>query len=109
MELVGTIKQLAMDAIENSKPSAIFVGMVVDVSPLKIAIDQKLILDEDFLLLTTSVSNYKTKVKIGNAMEECQIYNGLKNGEKVILLREQGGQNYIVIDRYGGDEDVTGE
>jgi len=31
-----------------------------------------------------------------------QIYNALKAGEKVILIRQQGGQKFIVIDRIGG-------
>ena len=29
------------------------------------------------------------------------VHNGLKAGEKVILMREQGGQRFVVLDRLG--------
>lgn len=31
--------------------------------------------------------------------KEITVYNGLTDGEKVLLLRIQGGQNYVVVDR----------
>lgn len=55
----------------------------------------------------THQHEYKGKKKI-------KIYNGLKNGEEVILIKAQGGQKYVVLDRLsehitegewnGGDE-----
>lgn len=41
---------------------------------------------------TTHKHAYKGKKKI-------MLHHGLKVGEKVMLLRVQGGQNYIIIDR----------
>ena len=40
--------------------------------------------------------------------KKIMIYNGLQKGEKVILIRLQGGQKYIVLDRIN-DHTVTGE
>lgn len=40
--------------------------------------------------------------------KKIKIYNGLQEGEKVILIRLQGGQKYIVLDRIN-DHTVTGE
>lgn len=40
--------------------------------------------------------------------KKIMIYNGLLPGEKVILIRLQGGQKYIVLDRIN-DHTVTGE
>lgn len=45
---------------------------------------------------------YKGRKKI-------KIYNGLKKGEKVILLRVQGGQKFIVLDRLEPYKKVIGE
>lgn len=50
---------------------------------------------------TTHRHEYKGRKKI-------MIYNGLLPGEKVILIRLQGGQKYIVLDRIN-DHTVTGE
>lgn len=40
--------------------------------------------------------------------KKIKIYNGLQKGEKVILIRLQGGQKYIVLDRIN-NHTVTGE
>ena len=40
--------------------------------------------------------------------KKIKIYNGLLPGEKVILIRLQGGQRYIVLDRIN-DHTVEGE
>lgn len=34
--------------------------------------------------------------------KQMMIHNGLLKGEKVILIRQQGGQKFIVVDRIGG-------
>ena len=34
--------------------------------------------------------------------EQMTIHNALEKGEEVVLLRMQGGQKYIVLDRIGG-------
>lgn len=40
--------------------------------------------------------------------KKIKIFNGLQVGEKVILIRLQGGQRYVVLDRIN-DHTVTGE
>lgn len=99
--LVELMKKAAIEAVEASNPTAVVYGTVTSISPIKINIEQKHPLTEDFLLLTTNVKDYQTKMRIDNSstINEVTIYNGLKNGDKVILLRIQGGQKYIVLDR----------
>lgn len=122
-----TIKQAAMEAMEEGAPVALMYGIVESASPLRINADQRLPLDEDSLILTSNVKDYKTYLSFdnptikniaknysmedvsgtnykitfqdGSVRNEITIYNGLKKGEKVILLRIQGGQQYIVLDR----------
>lgn len=50
---------------------------------------------------TTHKHGYKGRKKI-------MIYNGLKTGEKVLLVRFGGGQRFVVLDRVG-EHGVSGE
>ena len=125
--LVELMKQAAIEAVEDSKPVAIEFGTVVSVSPLKINVEQKKTLTETHLILTTNVKDYKTQISFDNpsikqvfttwdmsetvesepsklsfkepVKHDITVYNGLKLGEKVSLIRLQGGQKYIVLDR----------
>lgn len=82
--LIQIIKQAAIEAVENSKPVKIYYGTVLDDSP-SVKIDQKFTITKDFIVLS-------------NRMKE----EGLSSGDKVILLQEQGGQRFIVLDKVGG-------
>lgn len=161
------MKQIALAAIEESKPSAVLFGEVTGTNPLEITIDQKMTLTDGFLILTNNVRDHdvymsvehttatvymnanhshgatstfegkaKTTIKnkvdptstkvdstaetevdgsIETSIEQVQInlnhshdyvgkkkftaHYGLSKGEKVILLRIQGGQKFIVLDR----------
>ena len=97
--LVETIKTAALSAFEESKQVAIVSGVVEETSPLKIKVDQKRVFTETFLDLSNNVKDYKTTVTINGITQECIINNSLKVNEKVILLRVQGGQKYLVLDR----------
>ena len=126
-DFVKVIKKSAIEAVNNSKPADIFYGTVQSISPLTIFIDQKLILSEKFLIIPESLTDYETEISFDDSsvkqvfttwnMEETSestpskisfkekikhkitVYNSLKVGEKVILLRQQGGQKYMVLDR----------
>lgn len=111
-DLLEHIKKVAVKAVEAGKPAAIVIGKVTNVSPLKINVEQKLTLTSAQLILTKNVTNYSINVAIDTATSESEahshkiegtkkitIKNGLVVGEKVVLLREQGGQRFIVLDR----------
>ncbi len=119
--LLQVIKKAAIDAVRASNPVALAVGSVVSVSPLKISLSQQLTLTEQFLIIPQSLTDYKTKIEftektkganielnevnyngsitLNATTHEVTIYNGLKAGDKVILLKMQGGQKYLVIDK----------
>lgn len=99
--LLQTIKQAAVEAVETSNPMKIMYGTVVDTSP-SIRLDQKFTLPSDFLILTKNVRKYETVMLIDGTEKEVMIDNSLKVGDKVILIQEQGGQKYIVLDKVGG-------
>lgn len=88
--------------MEASKPAEVCYGKVTGVAPLKIYVEQKLHLGAAQLVLTRNVTDYKTIIRREKAeKEEVTVYNGLAVGERVILIRRQGGQKYIVVDRIG--------
>lgn len=101
---VEAMKRAARDERESSKPVDVYFGEVISKSPLKISVEQKMILGEAQLILTRNVTDYTVTVSVQWTSEKnvFQIYNALKVGEKVILIRQQGGQKFIVIDRIGG-------
>lgn len=79
--IIQLIKRAAIEAVEASKPCIIKLGRVKNISPLKISLGQKIIVDESFLYVTkTARDNIK------------------KNETRVILLRQQGGSKYVVLD-----------
>ena len=95
MALVNLIKQASMGAFESSNPVAVMFGTVIKTSPLEVNVEQRFTLTRDFLVLTERLTEYKTTI----AGQEVVIRKGLQAGDKVILLRVQGGQQYIVWDR----------
>lgn len=121
------IKRAAIEAQESTKPVEICFGKVTSDSPLKILVEQKLPLGEGQLILTRNVTNFKTYITGGNVKNyyytgndtdggtapvvpshvhaigkvQITVHNGLVVGDEVILIRQQGGQKYIVVDRIG--------
>ena len=91
---LGTIKTAALDAVNAEKPTSVLFGKVISVSPLKISIDQKMTLEHPQLILTRNVTDYKIN-------DDVAVYNALKANDGVVLIRVQGGQKFLVVDRLG--------
>lgn len=102
-ELVKAMKRAALDAMESTKPVNVCFGKVVSVSPLQINIEQKMILGKSQLILSRNVTDFKTKLTLHGYYEkrEITIHNALAVGDEVILIRQQEGQKYVVVDRIG--------
>lgn len=122
-DLVKLIKKVAVEAVKASKPADMIFGKVISTSPLKIKVDQKLILTSAQLALTRSVTDYRLSVTVDHKTEstsgginadsfaahshdvkgkkEITVHNALEVGEEVVLMQLSGGQKYIVIDRIG--------
>lgn len=123
MELLQVLKQVASQTVDNGEPFEHRKGTVESISPLTIRIDQKTLLEEDELILTHLVKDYEVDISVSHNTETFElmeglptdikehkhkyvgrkkitIHQGLKVGEDVVLLKVQGGQTYIVLDRY---------
>ena len=110
--LLTSIKQAAKEAVEEGEPTGIVFGTVVSASPLKIQVEQKLTLTKEFLILTRNVVDYETEVEIKweseteeghthkiQGVKKVKFKNAVKSGDKVILIKQQGGQKYVVLDK----------
>ena len=62
--LVEAMKRAARDERESSKPVNVYFGEVVSKSPLKINVEQKMVLGESQLILTRNVTDYMTTVTV---------------------------------------------
>ena len=134
-EFQKVIKKAARDEMDASKPVKVCYGEVTSDSPLKIQVDQKLVLETEQLVLCRNVTDYECDVEFSLKTEKLdhnhtgvhgltstktlqyevknkkkmKVYNALKKGDAVLLLREQGGQKFIVIDRIKAIPELKGE
>ncbi|CAH1202990.1 hypothetical protein PAECIP111891_02191 [Paenibacillus allorhizoplanae] len=93
--LVELMKQAGSGATEASKPVNILFGEVTNINPLEVTVDQRFALDEDFLVIPEQLTPYSVEI----SSQTIVIRRGLDVGESLILLRIQGGQQYIILDR----------
>lgn len=93
------IKQIAMDAVRASKPCDYEVGTVTKTSPLTIKKSNDLEIDEEFLHLSRAVTDYEVVHEINNIKQKYKVLNALEIGEKVLMIRKNGGQEYMIVDR----------
>lgn len=89
MQLIELIKEIAVNAVEATKPAGIYTGRVTDLEPLTVQITPKMVLSKQ-LMITNTV---QTLIDDGE----------LKVGDKVTLDRVQGGQRFRVTDKLTGD------
>lgn len=136
---VEVVKRAALDAVHASKPVEIRFGTVVSAEPLKIEVDQKIILTEKQLILTRNVTDFELDMTVSQQTESVihghsvtdtytggtaepvehahpitgrkkfLVHNALLVGDMVLLLRRQGGKQYIVLDRIKPIPDLKGE
>lgn len=130
VELTKAIKRAAVDAVKAEKPVEICFGKVKGISPLEILVEQKMLLGSAQLILSHHLTDYKIQMTVDHYTEnitddgqntnadddlsslmshrhaykgikEFTVHNGLGVGDEVILIRQQGGQKYIVVDKIG--------
>ena len=83
-DLFNAMKQIAKDVFDTLQPADWCYGKVISLDPFQVQIDQKLALKKEFLAVRTGMSASSFKV-----------------GDKLILLRKQGGQEYLILDKKG--------
>ena len=79
--LLNTIKKAGLQAADASVPVSVQFAVVTDAEPLAVKVDQRFTLYEEFLIIPE------------------RLRGKLALGDSLILLRVQGGQQFIVLDR----------
>lgn len=97
--LIEIMKRAALDASEDAKFSDVKYGTVISTSPLKIQITNQFTIPAIMLVIPKHLTNYKINMQIDGEDKEVTIKNALKVGDKVALLRKQGGQSYFILDK----------
>lgn len=125
-EFVKAIKKAAIEAMQASKPVNVYFGTVTNSSPLEIYVEQKMTLSEAQLILTRNVTDFTADITAGNIKNvyytgdvgsgtipvspdhvhavgnlKIKVHNALVVGDEVVLIRQEGGQKFVVIDRLG--------
>lgn len=98
-DILKAIKRIAVEAVNSQKLSDIVYGTVISSNPLKVQIDQKLVLESDHLKLTSAVKDHTVDMTVNGNRQTYTVHNALKSGDSVTLIRAQGGQQYIIIDK----------
>lgn len=87
--------------------SDVVYGKVISEVPLKIQLSNQIILDDNFLVLGKNVTKhtvkmtYKDRSDSGDTTrtENVTIDESLKSGDKVTMIRRDGGQQFYVFER----------
>ncbi|MFS0870663.1 DUF2577 family protein [Paenibacillus xylanilyticus] len=80
--MLDVIKKAAVAAVDAKSPVQVMYGTVTRAKPLEVTVEQRLALAEPFLVLPESVVRKSWTV-----------------GDHVLLLRVQGGDSFVVLDR----------
>ena len=125
------VREAAARTLKNAKLCAVSYGTVTGVSPLTIHTDQQMDLFEAMLDVPRSMTDYEVDIEVSWQTEEkgggsgdpayeshrhelrgrkkVKVYNALKAGDRVMLIRQQGAQKWAVLDRVAPDETLEGE
>jgi hypothetical protein len=76
-DIAALIKKAAVDAVEAGKPADVMFGTVTGLEPLAVDVEQKLKLSGGCLVAMNGAN--------------------LARGDAVVLLRQRGGQKFVVL------------
>ena len=82
--LIPIIKLAAINVMENSQMCDLRYGMVKSTDPLTVQISSKFTIPQSLLVVPERLKKEEDKLKVG---------------DKIALLRQQGGQSYFILDR----------
>lgn len=104
--MIDQIKQIMQGADNAKVPCTFLYGVVVSEQPLQVRVDNRFVIGGGALVLMKQhlIGEFPThthRVKISGTEytteKEKEEYHGLKTGDKLALLREHGGQSYLVL------------
>ena len=102
MEWIHNLSMIIKKSMQAEGMCDVIMGTVTGTSPLRIEIGSQMgPLSPKQLLLTQNVTDHPVEIELpGTGRVTAKIQNGLKQGEKVILIQVSGGQQFVVLDRW---------
>ncbi len=130
-EFLNVIKQTTAGVMNDADLADVCFGTVTSSSPLKVNVEQKFTIGAENLIVPQHLTNHEVNVTIDwqtnqdtykhkhnvegtDSSEDTRSYkldisgtkkmtinNALKSGDSVILVKQLGGQKYLIIDRVG--------
>ena len=103
MSFSDVIKTAAKQAAEASAPMQIMFGTVTNANPLTVSVENRLTISGNMLIVPRRfrAGDMNTHThETADLMETIsETYTGLQIGEKVVLLRDKGGQRFMIVER----------
>ncbi|SEU26596.1 DUF2577 domain-containing protein [Paenibacillus sp. NFR01] len=93
--MLDIIKKASLGAVANTNPVSLAYGLVTVADPLEVELNQRIRLSGAALVLPETVM--ESSVEFNGTKHT--VRRGLMPGDRVLLMRMQGGQSYIVLDR----------
>lgn len=129
--LAEVMKELAGQSETAARPSDYILGVVESSNPLSIRVSQKDLITAEYLITTDAVRDYDVDIEVNHTTEnraggggyaefashnhdytgrkKIRVYNGLKPGEVVAMIRQRGGQQYLVVSRVHNHQGLSGQ
>ncbi|OXM15229.1 DUF2577 domain-containing protein [Paenibacillus herberti] len=95
MSINDAVKQIVKRSFEAQQLTKAMNGTVTSVQPLEVTIEQRFMVPEEFL----AVPEHLTSQELELEGKRILLRRGLTVGDKLILLRSEGGSPYVVIGR----------
>lgn len=114
-DLVRAVQQMSTDANNASYPSDVMSGTVVSVKPIKIEVEQRFEVSGDMVIVPEHLTDHEIKVTVEKTNTEkagdpehqheyggelvIKVHGALQKGDRVQMIRQQGGQKFLIIDK----------
>ena len=130
-KLYEAIQQAIAQGVGAMKISDYILGTVETENPVSIRVSQRDLITEKYLIFTDATRDYDVDIEVNHTTEnrsggggdaefashnhdykgrkKIHVYNGLHVGEVVILIRQQGAQQYCVLSRISNHLNLSGQ
>lgn len=92
---------------KDSDYADVVYGEVISDKPLKVQLSNNMVIDDNFIVLGRNIGKHKIsgKGEVNGqkiSFKGLEIDNGLKKGDKVTMIRMDGGQQFYLFEREEG-------
>ncbi len=96
MNLAEVIKKCSVEAFDACVPCDVLFGEVTGVEPYRIKVGD-VDLPHEILSVAEHLFHKETEITMGIYTRTVIINEGLKKGDTVVVIKQTGGGNYVVV------------